>query len=308
MRLTSSNVTHQRGMALLLVLVTVMALVLIIGGLWEASQPGWEESDLSRARYRAGLLAESGFALAMHPDIEPGDIALQQILGPERGIKVLISSEGGRIPVNSMTDERWRDGLVELAVLWGLDAATGSRVADSLADWVDEDSEQLSNGAENSYYSGFEHPEFPSNVPFTTLEQMLFVAGMDEIARVQPLWRDFFTIYSDDLLDFNSASWEVIASLTGTTQDSAMNFVAVRNGDDGIRGTIDDYRFDDMGEVQALLGLSDSEIGGLADLVTLEGTVVRIESEGRFGDFKETRVILANQTSNGLSPLARFRK
>tara|TARA_R110002096_G_scaffold342165_7_gene535098 strand:+ start:861 stop:1748 length:888 start_codon:yes stop_codon:yes gene_type:complete len=295
-------------MALLLVLVTVMALVIIVGGLWQASQPGWEENDYERARYRAGLLAESGFSLAMHPDIAPGDIALQQLLGPEKGIKVFITSEGGRIPVNELTDERWRDGLVELCILWGMDAASGSRVADSLADWIDEDGETFSNGAENPYYAGLERPEYPANVPFTSLEQMLLVAGMDELARSQPMWRDYFTIHSDGLLDFNAASWEAIAALTGTTQDSAMNFVAVRNGDDGIQGTIDDYRLADMGEVQALLGLSDSEMTGITDIVTLEGSVVRIESTGEFGDFTETRLMLARQVATGLSPLARFRK
>ncbi len=295
-------------MALLLVLVTVMALVLIIGSLWEASQPGWEESDMDRMRYKAGLLAESGFALALHPDIEPGDVALQQGFGPEQAIKVLITSEGGRIPVNSLTDERWRNAVVELFVLWGLDAASASVATDSLADWIDDNDEMLANGAENAYYSGLERPEFPANLPFTSLEQMLFVQGMDVVARYQPMWRDYFTIYGESLLDLNAAEWEVIYAITGTTQDAAMNFVAVRNGDDGIRGTIDDYQFGEMGEVQALLGLSDDELSEFSDLLSLDSTVMRIESEGRYGDFKEARVMLATQSDDGWSPLAKFRK
>ena len=308
MRLSLVQRSRERGMALLLVLVTVMALVLIIGTLWETCQPGWEESELGRARYKAGLLAESGFALAMHPDIEPGDVALQQGFGPEQEISVLITSEGGRIPVNSLTDERWRVALVELFVLWGMDAATASIATESLADWIDEDSEMLSNGAENAYYSSLDRPEFPANQPFTSLEQMLFVQGMDEVARFQPMWRDYFTIHGDGLLDLNAAVWEASMAVTGTTQDSALNFVAVRNGDDGIRGTIDDYQFTDMGEVQALLGLSENEYAEIADLISLDSTVIRIESEGRYGDFKETRVLLATEAGNGWSPLARFRK
>lgn len=299
--------SRERGMALLLVLVTVMTLVLIIGSLWQASQPGWEESELERIRYKAGLLAESGFALALHPEIEPGDVALQQGFGPEQEIRVLITSEGGRIPVNRLVEERWRDAVVELFVLWGLDAANASIATDSLADWIDTDNEMLSNGAENAFYSSLERPEFPSNTPFTSLEQMLFVQGMDEVARFQPMWRDYFTIHSDELLDLNTAEWEVIYAITGTTEDAAMNFVAVRNGNDGVRGTVDDYRFEDFGEVQALLGLSDDELLEFSDLIALDSTVMRIESQGRYGDHSETRVMLARQTNNGWSPLARFR-
>ncbi|NRB75128.1 MAG: general secretion pathway protein GspK, partial [Verrucomicrobiales bacterium] len=232
----------------------------------------------------------------------------QQGFGPEQEISVLITSEGGRIPVNSLTDERWRVALVELFVLWGMDAATASIATESLADWIDGDSEMLSNGAENAYYSSLDRPEFPANQPFTSLEQMLFVQGMDEVARFQPMWRDYFTIHGDGLLDLNAAVWEAIMAVTGTTQDSALNFVAVRNGDDGIRGTIDDYQFTDMGEVQALLGLSENEYAEIADLISLDSTVIRIESEGRYGDFKETRVLLATEAGNGWSPLARFRK
>ena len=40
----------------------------------------------------------------------------------------------------------------------------------------------------------------------------------------------------------------------------------------------------------------------------LDSSVIRIESEGRYGDFKETRVLLATEAGNGWSPLARFRK
>ncbi|MEM9281878.1 MAG: hypothetical protein AAGA96_08635 [Verrucomicrobiota bacterium] len=298
----------QRGMALLLVLVTVMALVLIVGGLWQATQPGWEENDLERMRYRAGLLAESGMALAVHPEIQPGDLALQQVLGPEKEIRVLITNEGGKFPINSLIDERWREALLELFLLQGLDAAISSQAADSLADWVDSDDEPLSNGAENGYYASVDFPEFPTNGPFTSLEQMLFVPGMDEVARQFPMWRDYFSVFGDGLLDLNAASWEVLVAATGTTQDSALNFVAVRDGEDGVPGTIDDYRMEDMGEVQALLGLTDSEFTDLADLLTLDGSIVRIESTGRFGDFEETRVMLATQVETGLSPLARFRR
>jgi hypothetical protein len=146
----------------------------------------------------------------------------------------------------------------------------------------------------------------------TSLEELAFVSGMDEVEKVQPFWRDHFTIRSDALIDFNAASQPLIQALTGATADAAANFIAVRNGDDGIEGTVDDYTFDDSGEVQSLLGISDGEWSEFSEFVTLEGTIRRIESIGKVGDFTETRVVLAEETTEDgksiLKPLARFRE
>ncbi len=299
-------------MALLLALVAVMALSLIAAGLYEASQASWDENTLDRARYQAGLLAESGLSIALHPDVRPGDAALRHEVSPDRGWEVRITNEGGRFPLNSMTEERLRAAAVELFILWGLDAAAASHAADSIADWIDEDSDPLPNGAESAFYASLDHPQFPPNAEFTSLEQLVFVPGMDAVERVQPFWRDYFTIRSDAFIDLNAASPELIQALVGSTAAAAANFVAVRNGDDGIEGTPDDRVFDDVGEVQSLLGLSDGDWSELSTFVTLSGTVKRIESIGRVGDFSETRVILAEETSENdravLRPLARFRE
>lgn len=312
MKLVPSPQRRERGMALLLALCAVVALSLIAVGLYESSQASWEENTLARARYQAGLLAESGLAIALHPDIRPGDAALRHELAPGRGWEVRITNEGGRFPLNSMTDERYRAAAVELFILWGLDAATANHAADSIADWIDEDSDPLPNGAENAYYSSLDHPQFPANAEFTSLEQLVFVPGMDAVERVQPFWRDYFTLRSDSLIDLNAASPELIQAMLGTTETAAANFAATRRGDDGIDGTIDDRLFDDAGEVQSLLGLSDSEWSDLSTYVTLSGSVKRIESIGRVGEFVEKRVLLAEEVTENntarLRPLARSRE
>lgn len=312
MKLSRISAGRCRGMALLLALVAIMALSLIAAGLYESSQASWEENTLDRARFQAGMLAESGLSIALHPDIERGDAALRHELAPGRGWEVLITSEGGRFPANSMGEERLRAAVVELFVLWGLDAAAASHAADSIADWIDSDSDPLPNGAENPWYANVEYPQFPPNADITSIEELAFVAGMDEVEKIQPFWRDYFTIRSDAMIDFNAASRELIQALSGATADAAANFVAVRNGDDGIEGTIDDTVFDDLGEVQSLLGMSDNEWDEIAAFVTVTGTVVRLESTGRVGDFTETRVILAEEVTenNGttLRPLTRFRE
>lgn len=312
MKLSLKRSRRDRGMALVLVLAVVLVLAFIAAGLYESSQPSWDENTLARARYQAGLLAESGLSIAMHPDIEPGDLALKHEFAPGRSWEVKITSEGGRFPLNSIGEDRLRAGVVEMFVLWGLDAAAASRAADCLADWIDSDSDPLPNGAENPYYAGLEHPEFPPNADFTSLDQVVFVAGMEAVEQVQPFWRDYFTIRSDALIDFNAASPELIQGLTGATADAAANLVAVRNGDDGVEGTVDDVLFDDIGQVQSLLGVSDSNWEEFSEFVTVTGTVKRIESTGKVGDFTETRVILAEEVTENnkttLRPITRFRE
>jgi hypothetical protein len=292
----SERCDGERGFALLLVVVVVVLLGLIVGGLWEASQPVWEDNSLDRARFQAGLLAESGLSVAMHPRARPGDLALRHQFDPARGYEVLVTGEGGRFPVNLITEAAWREIAVELFILWGLDAAAASQAADGLADWIDADDNRLPNGAERPHYAQLGYPEFPANAPFTSLEQMLYVSGMEAVARRQPMWRDYFTLYSDDLIDLNGAPWELVAAATGATRESALNFVAVRQGDDGIAGTNDDYRFEDVGEARAILGLAEREWNEIAARVTLSGSVRRIVSVGRVGDFEERRVVLARQT------------
>ncbi len=299
MKHSTSSRYRERGMALLLVLVVVMALTLIVGSLWQTSQPGWEQNTRERAEYHAGLLAESGLAVAMHPSVEQGDFALRHELAAERSYEVIITSESARLAVNNLADDNWRDIAEELFLRWGLDASQAGRAADGLADWVDPDGDVRSNGAENAFYSQFNVPEFPTNGPFTSIEELLFVAGMDEVARIQPMWRNYFTVYSDGFIDLNAAPWELIAAATGASDQSSMNYVAVRNGDDGIEGTIDDYRTEDVGEVQALLGLSTSEWSEVSSRVSLFGGIKRFESTGRIGDFKQKRIVLAQEDGTG---------
>ena len=296
-------------MALLLVIGVVSLLTAIVIGLRVASQASWDESTLSRMRFQARLLAESGANLAMHPDLNPGDPVLRQDFGDGRSFSVTITTEGGRILVSQLSEEKTVAGVTELFIRWGLDATMASIAAESLADWVDDDSEPRSNGAEQIFYAGLEHPNFPANEPFSNLETMLLVRGMDFVAQVQPLWRDYFTLYGDGLLDLNSAAPEVIEAFLGTTTDGALNFAAARLGADGLEGTEDDELITDAREAQQLLGIGEQEWSEKSDAITLEGSLRRIESVGRVGDHQVRLVVLTDAASSDdgqATPVARF--
>ncbi len=305
----SRSVSSARGMALLLVIAVVGLLIAIVIGLRVSTESSWDESTLSRMRFQARLLAESGANLALHPEIERGDPVLSRDFDDGRAYQVTITTEGGRILVNQLSEEVFVEGVTELFVIWGLDASLAATAAESLADWVDEDSEVRTNGAEEAFYAGLDYPEFPANAPFSSLETMLLVRGMDQVARVQPRWRDFFTIYGDGLIDLNSAEPDVIEAFLGVTPEAALNFVAAGWGDDGIAGNEDDEPVTDEAAAQDILGISSEEWAEKSANLTLEGVVRRIESLGIVGDTR-VRLVVLTDISQGeeelASPIARY--
>lgn len=296
-------------MALLLVIGVVSLLVAIVIGLRANSEATWDENTLSRMRFHAHLLAESGANLALHPEIEPGDPVLRQDFGDGRSFRVTIKTEGGRILVSNLSDEDTLVGVTELFIRWGLDANTAAIAAESLADWVDSDSEPRNNGAEQPFYANLDHPEFPANEAISNLETMLLVRGMDEVARIQPLWRDYFTVFGDGLIDLNSAKPDVIEAFVGVNRDAALNFVSARMGDDGIDGTEDDELITDDSNARQLLGISEQDWNDKSATLTLEGSIRRIESVGQVGDYQVRLIVLSNASDDDdelASPVARY--
>lgn len=296
-------------MALLMVIGVVSLLVAIVISLRSSSEATWDENTLSRLRFQAHLLAESGANLALHPDIEPGDPVLQHTFEDGRSFTVTIKTEGGRILVNNLADEATLLGVTELFIRWGLDATTAAVAAESLADWVDTDAEARNNGAEQAYYASLDHPEFPTNEAFSNLETMLLVRGMDEVARIQPLWRDYFTIYGDGLIDLNSTAPEVIEAFLGVTRDAALSFISNRSGGDGVDGTVDDELITEEDEARRILGISEQDWSEKSALITLEGSIRRIESVGQVGNQQVRLIVLTDSTGEGselASPVARY--
>lgn len=294
----------KRGLALMLVIFAVTFIGLIVVSLMEVSQFSWEESSLERGRFQAKLLAESGVALAMHPDVEPGDPVLNQEFPDGRKISVRSTSEGGRILVTTLEESLFIDTARELFILWGLDATEAATAAESLADWIDGNSEARTNGAETDYYSTLEYPDFPPNEAFSQIDQMLLVRGMDRVAKLQPQWRDYFTLYGDGSIDVNVAPADLIEAFFGCTPDAAVSLVATRAGSDLVEGTEDDYRFESLDEIRNLLGLADDQWDRVSASTTLENTTTRIESTGSVGDKYLYRLIVLTEGDD--SPVARI--
>ncbi|MEI6534592.1 MAG: hypothetical protein WCN98_04565, partial [Verrucomicrobiaceae bacterium] len=297
--------THDRGSALMLVIWAIMLMAFTVAGVVEYVTSSMDENVLAAGQFRALTLAESGITIGLHPQIKPGDPALKQVIGSDGGFEVTISSEGARIPINYITDSAYRESVYNLFVNWGLSPDEANTAADSLADWVDTDSDPRSQGAEVDYCKSLGFQDFPRNQGFASLEEMLLVKGMEAVERLKPDWRSFFSIHGDGLIDLNYASKDVLMAVCGVKETDADNLIRERSGPDGIAGTEDDKTLS-TADGQKLLGLDGAKFATIQSRITTDHLIRRVESTGHVGTQRYKVVVIAKRQDDGsLNYLAR---
>ncbi len=290
----------------MLVLWAIMLMAFTLNGVMNYITLSKDESILAAGRFRSLNLAECGIALGLHPQIKPGDPALRQIIGSDGGFEVTISSEGARIPINSISDEGYRDAVYNLFVIWGLSFDEANTAADSLADWVDTNSDPRSQGAESDYYKPLGYPDFPRNQGFSSLDEMLLVKGMDAVERVKQDWRNYFSVHGDGLIDLNYASKDVLMAVCGVKETDADNLIRERIGPDGFPGTEDD-KILGAANAQKLLGLDAAAWSAIQSRVTTDHLTRRVESTGHIGTQRYKVIVIARRQDDGsLNYLARM--
>jgi hypothetical protein len=287
--------------AVLLMSITVMGVV-------EYVRSSAEEAKLAAYEFRALHLAESGLAVGMHPNTRRGDLVLKQKIGPESGFDVVINYEGARIPINYATDERLREAIYNLLIYWQLNADEAATAADSLADWIDNDSSPRANGAEADYYQQLGIYDAPRNQGFVRVDEMLLVRGMEAVDRRKPDWREYFSIYGEGQIDLRTVFKDVLLAVTGASESDVNRFITERDGADGIPGTEDDRRIRDE-EAYQLLGLSGDRLAAIRGMVNDDDTSLRrITSIGWVGT-KRAKIIVVtrrNAETGALTYLGRM--
>lgn len=275
----------------MIVIWSMMIMSLAVIGLVEYMDAGLDEDILSEKDFQARKLAESGITLALHPQIAPGDPLLAQSVSATRSYRVTMSNEGTRIAVNQLPAlPELRRVCRDLFTRWGLDLDKATALVDALADWVDADNNARIQGAENDFYVIKGYPEFPGNRPFQSLEEMLFVPGMEDLDQLKDDWRDAFTLFGDGKIDIHEAPWELLSVLLITDGSYVDRIIKFRLGADGIRYTEDDERFADLDGVQNFLRLETAKFTQVQPLLTLAHPIRRIESTGTVGDYSKTLI------------------
>lgn len=300
MNATSRSPHRRSGSALLISLWALAILSFAVLGAVQVSSVRLDE-DLARQREARALeLAESGLALASHPNVRRGESILQKEFSPYESFHADLGSEAARVQINAiLADSKKRPILERLFYLWGLRNAEIDLVIDSLADWVDVNDEKRINGAESADYTADGKTNYPANRPFESVEEMALVKNMNLLEKVKPDWRDFFTVWSDGKIDLNEASAEVISAACNISLGQAQSLVSKRNGPDALPNTPDDVRYTDLNQIRIALGMSQQNFQSVAEHVTLESSLRRITSTGKVGPYQKTISVLvrvSNQT------------
>ncbi len=132
---------------------------------------GWYENP---ARFRAVLVADSPAAeLRVRAAAVAPRWGAYQLEGGRFGLE----DDSGRLNLNSLLVTDTRQEGAARTQLMALPGMTES-IADAILDWIDEDDQPRTLGAERDYYSSLEAPVLPMNGPLATLEQLLLVRGV----------------------------------------------------------------------------------------------------------------------------------
>ncbi len=288
--------TARRGAALLAVLWLIAVLGIATMAALRVIAFDMELASAKIHGSRARQVAEMGIAVACNPAVERTDPLLRRFDEESgEGFEARIRSEGGRFNINVLIGQEDNDLLRSIFAHWGLDFEASQALADTLADWVDENEEVSLNGAEIDEYEALGRVNQPFNRPFYDLSEMRLVLGMEEVEALRPDWRNWFTVWSSGALDINEADPELVAVASESTIEQATLIQESISGPDGVRFTEDDVYFEDAAAALDLLGLgADSP---LAQRFTVEDTTTRIESIGYAeGAKRKITVIVRNRT------------
>ena len=153
------------------------------------------------------------------------------------------------------------------------------KIVDPLLDWLDNDDIERLGGAEAYYYQSLEEPYACANGPLLTMGQIFLVKGIKEVNRFgekgEKRLLDFLTVYSDGKVNINTASSEVLQSLSDKI-------------DPGIADAIIEYRLDeDFVSVDDLIkvpGIEEELINEIREWVTVKSYAFSIEISGNCQD------------------------
>lgn len=221
--------SRQHGLALVLVLWMVAALLVTATGIVYAVRGEVRAVSSLREMAVAGAAAEAGIVLAARAvagEQQP-EFRLKQIdIDFERqSVAVRAIPLSGLIDLNSAAEPL----LTELIAIAGeIDRTQAVSLAQRIIDWRDADDQPLPSGAENADYASAGSPFRTRGGPFEAPEDLLQVLGVDfELyARLRPL----MTVHArgDGRVDPAAAPEPVLRVLAGGNDEIASAYVAAR--------------------------------------------------------------------------------
>lgn len=284
---------RQRGSALLISLWALMLLAAAVFAWVRFLDNGITRTMDANLGLEAGAYARSGLAVALHPLVSPETPLLNRKLGDDRGYKVRLIGEGGKLNLNWILrgeNPRKIQILKDLLYRRGLSFPERDVLVDCLLDWIDGDDLRRLNGMEDG--EGYAPPN---------RGRLLDLSELYEIPGCEPLtsksgWEGDFTLLSQGPIDLQSASPTILGILPGIGDARARRFVQIRRGPDKLDGTKDDLVLKDAAEAMSYLGLAQQQAAELQGLTTLRDPTYFIESVGYVGKvYRQLEVVARKQ-------------
>lgn len=147
-----------------------------------------------------------------------------------RTVAVRLVADMGKLDVNTLDYAHWERLLRACGVE---DPAEITAIANSVADWIDTDSEFRIGGAENDYYQGLDKPYMCKNGKLESIEELLLVKGITpELyngTAERPGLVDVLDVTGGaDKMDINSASLRAFLLAEGIPPDAVKALGAAR--------------------------------------------------------------------------------
>lgn len=265
---------------LLAVLCLVAVLSFVIISTATVTKSHADQQSARQGMMRARQIAEMGVAVAVHPQLKAGDPLLQRDISSIESYQATISTEEGRININAMLSEERLPVLERILAFMGLSPAEAQGFAAVLMDCADpDDLKRRPDSAEKLDYERMGLPGLPFNRPFQTLDEVELLPQTARLTAVRPDWRNDFTVRGEGRIDVNTASADVLATVTGSSPTAARQMAAHRQGPDGRSQTPDD-RILTIAEALAMLGIGEEKSHEMEALLTPQGRTRRVESIG----------------------------
>lgn len=233
---------RQRGVAIVLAM-GVVALAAMAAAAIIVSQSTWArqvELTTDHIQARAVLLAGADWARALLSDDrrlgnvdhlgEPWALRLPPLPVENGELVGQIEDQQGAFNLNNLVTQG-KINVAQLAHFRSLLATLGlpDQLADTLADWIDEDAQpQPRDGAEDAYYLALDPPYVAANRPLIDVAELALVRGFDDNVRAR--LRPYVTaLPALTAVNVNTASAEVIAAvIDGLDLSGAQLLVAQR--------------------------------------------------------------------------------
>ena len=124
-----------------------------------------------------------------------------------------VIGEDGKLNVNmAAKDENMAAALAHLVAAIGKrKAGQADQLVAAILDWIDEDDEMLTAGAESGYYAGLSPSYTCANGPMKTLAELRMVRGMNGSLYAQLM--PYLTVYGGGNVNLNCASEPVLVAL-----------------------------------------------------------------------------------------------